>query len=283
MTDAPSLPELQAIAHATDFGPASELAFAHALKIALGAKTRFWILHTDHVDPERIDWDAFPGVRATLERWGLLPPGSDAKAVAEELGVKVGKIDLIDRSAVRGILSFLEDHQADLLVLGSHGREGLARFLQGSVAEPVARQAHVPTLFVPEGARGFVDPATGAVRLKRILAPVTHAPRPEPALALAWELAALLDEGGAVFHGLYVGSGDDVPVVESEGLPMGRLDIDVRAGNPVEAIAAAAAELDADLIVMATAGHQNLLDRLTGSTTEQVVRRARRPVLAVPA
>jgi nucleotide-binding universal stress UspA family protein len=40
--------------------------------------------------------------------------------------------------------------------------------------------------------------------------------------------------------------------------------------------------MDADLIVMATAGHQGALDALRGSTTERVVRQATCPVLAVP-
>ena len=42
-------------------------------------------------------------------------------------------------------------------------------------------------------------------------------------------------------------------------------------------------ELDAELIVMATRGHDSLLDALRGSTTEQVLRNSGRAVLAVPA
>ena len=57
----------------------------------------------------------------------------------------------------------------------------------------------------------------------------------------------------------------------------------VRQGPVVDTIAQVADELEADLIVMATAGHRNFLDALRGSTTEGVVRRARRALLAVPA
>jgi nucleotide-binding universal stress UspA family protein len=56
-----------------------------------------------------------------------------------------------------------------------------------------------------------------------------------------------------------------------------------RSGDVVEEILAAAAECQADLIVMATAGHQGFLDALRGSTTERVLRHAPCPVLAVPA
>ena len=52
-------------------------------------------------------------------------------------------------------------------------------------------------------------------------------------------------------------------------------------GGVVQAIVDAARRVDADLIVMATRGHDTLLDALRGSTTE-VLRHAGRAVLAVP-
>jgi nucleotide-binding universal stress UspA family protein len=44
---------------------------------------------------------------------------------------------------IRGaILDFAKDWKADLIVVGSHGRRGLTRFMLGSVAESIARHAH---------------------------------------------------------------------------------------------------------------------------------------------
>jgi nucleotide-binding universal stress UspA family protein len=51
----------------------------------------------------------------------------------------------------------------------------------------------------------------------------------------------------------------------------------------VAEILAVAERVQADVIVMPTAGERGLLEMLAGSTTQQVVRRARCPVLAVPA
>ena len=66
-----SLPILQHVFHPSDFSPASETAFAHALKVALVAKATLTIFHVSSDRKE--DWTEFPGVRQTLERWGILP------------------------------------------------------------------------------------------------------------------------------------------------------------------------------------------------------------------
>ena len=50
----------------------------------------------------------------------------------------------------------------------------------------------------------------------------------------------------------------------------------------VEEIIEAANEISADLIVMMTVGHEGILDTLRGSTSEQVLRHAPCPLLAVP-
>ena len=58
---------------------------------------------------------------------------------------------------------------------------------------------------------------------------------------------------------------------------------DVRTGDPVETILEYAESVDADLVVMGTAGRRGLDEYLLGSTTERVVRRSSVPVLAVRA
>ena len=49
---------------------------------------------------------------------------------------------VVEAEARNGILDIAAEWRADLVVLGSHGRKGLRRFLLGSVAEFVARHAH---------------------------------------------------------------------------------------------------------------------------------------------
>ena len=66
--------KVESIFHPSDFSEASEVAFAHALKIALVAKAELTVLHVE-ASPST-EWQDFPGVRDTLERWGLIPKGA---------------------------------------------------------------------------------------------------------------------------------------------------------------------------------------------------------------
>jgi len=53
-----------------------------------------------------------------------------------------------ERSAAHGILEQARKHEADLIILGTHGRRGLRRLVLGSDAELVVRGASAPVLLV---------------------------------------------------------------------------------------------------------------------------------------
>jgi hypothetical protein len=72
--EAYEFPTIDSVLHPSDFSEASEVACAHALKMALIARSRLTLFH---VFPDMTaEWRDFPGMRQTLERWGLLPAGS---------------------------------------------------------------------------------------------------------------------------------------------------------------------------------------------------------------
>jgi nucleotide-binding universal stress UspA family protein len=54
--------------------------------------------------------------------------------------------ELVDGIAYKGIADYAAEWKADLIVMGTHGRTGLAHMLTGSVAERVVRTAHCPVL-----------------------------------------------------------------------------------------------------------------------------------------
>ncbi|MEZ4443509.1 MAG: universal stress protein [Polyangiaceae bacterium] len=276
------MPSTLSVFHPSDFSEASQVAFHHALKIALAGESRLTILHTDAPGGTYARWDDFPSVRAVLERWQLLEPESTKAEVKEQLGIEVEKVELLGTDPVETMAQFLARHPADLLVLATHGREGLPRFLRGSVAEPLARRAMTMSLFVPNGVSGFVDADDGSVRLARVLVPFDHEPDPLPAIKAAIALSTALGAFDAAIELLHVGDGEP-PSFDSEDLGGHGVEIHRRGGGVVEAILEHATSRACGLIVMATEGRDGILDALRGSTTEQVLRRAPCPVLAVPA
>ncbi len=286
MTETAESLELSYIVHPTDFSAGGEAAFAHALRLALAARGHLYVVHAERLEPgDDADWEAFPGVRSTLTRWGLLGADAAPADVESKLGLRVTKSDIPDENPTEAILRFTERHRSDLLVLATHAREGLARLLQGSIAETLARRAGMPTLFVPVGASGFVDPATGAPALRNILLPVDPATPPAHAARLALRLADVLGKdgtGAARLHVLHVGDPSEAPEVSVDARHAQHLLRRQAEGSVVPRIVEAAAEVEAELIVMPTRGREGLLDALLGSTTEQVLRQAGRALLAVP-
>jgi nucleotide-binding universal stress UspA family protein len=272
---------LNRIFHPTDFSSASEVAFAHALKLAAHQQGRLTILHNEpHERGEH--WSEYPKVRQALERWGFLSPHSHREAL-NELGLSVAKIAAREGNPVEAALDYLNRHPHDLIVLATHQYDGLERLLHRTVAAPLLRQAGELALFVPAGADGFVAVESGGVNLHSVLIPVDYQPAPQVALEAAFALVTALRCTRAKFTVLHVGEAGAFPPVHVPArAPHGWCKV-TKQGAVEAAIRETAHECKADLIVMATAGRHGLLDALRGSTTERIVRTAEVPVLAVPA
>jgi nucleotide-binding universal stress UspA family protein len=272
---------LSSIFHPTDFSPESRVAFAHALKLALSARAELRIMHVDP-DGAGSDWQDFPRVRATLAQWGVLPAGS-AKDDVAKVGLRVDKMLAYRENPANSILHHLEEKPADLMVLATHQRDGLARLFSKSIAEPVARRAGIMTLFIPAGIEGFVALQNGAVTLRNILIPVDRIPHPQPAVEATEAMLRALGGEKASVHLLHVGADEGLPDVQVPTNAAWTWETTICAGNIVEEILRVASEDAANLIVMATQGHHDFLDTLLGSITERVLRGAHCPILAIPA
>lgn len=77
-----------------------------------------------------------------------------ARSALEAAGVSVDTSVVESHTAWRGVVQAAESGQADLIVMGSHGRSGLEKLLLGSVTQAVLSHTLLPVLVVREPATG---------------------------------------------------------------------------------------------------------------------------------
>lgn len=190
---------------------------------------------------------------------------------------------------------------ADLLVMGTHGRQGLSHLLLGSVAERVIRNAPCPVLVV----RGTDVPSPDrALTFDRVLVAVDFGPDSVAAARLGIAMATNGSAGVTLLHVVptpaYAG---EVLVPRAGGIRLGeflhdeaqmRLETFARElvgpdapapacrvlqGSAAEQTVAVCAEDDFRLVVMGTKGRHGLAHFFVGSVAERVLRHAPCPVL----
>ena len=79
---------------------------------------------------------------------------AEAAATAEAAGVESVEAVEVGSSAARGIRAYVDEHDVDLVTMGTQGRTGVERYLLGSVAERTVRTSPVPVLTVPDPSGG---------------------------------------------------------------------------------------------------------------------------------
>ncbi|SAL04221.1 UspA domain-containing protein [Caballeronia arationis] len=130
-------------------------AFDEALKLAHETGAELQALYV--VDTPPPSYDAAGGVYYPDIRDALLKEGAHLSADAVERmkreGVKgsprVVEVDLTGDDVAHRILQSSVEFNADLVVMGTHGRRGWRRLVLGSVAEHFMRVANRPVLLIP--------------------------------------------------------------------------------------------------------------------------------------
>jgi nucleotide-binding universal stress UspA family protein len=145
--------EIARVIYASDFSPASLVAFPHALRIAKATGAELTILT---VLPSPIALFSEGGY-VPQDVWDELYRGARAQADKEmdgllreavQAGVHTSTSIVEGTSPADDIVRAAHSLKADLLVLGTHGRTGVARFFLGSVAARVVATAGCPVLTV---------------------------------------------------------------------------------------------------------------------------------------
>ena len=259
------------IVHPTDWRMEGLDAFAHALRLAVATKSELHVLHIESAEGSD-DWDPFLEVRDLLVKWRMIEAGASQAAVADRLGLKVVKVAVKSDDLAHGIAAYVEPNNCDLMVMMTHSRPVLQYWLEGSIAETSARETHVPTLFLREGQKEFVDRETGALSLNVVLMPVEASVSPLAAFRRISDLAHTLDPAAEI---LLLHVGEDLPLFDGL-LP----HIELRQGPLVETILSYSEEINANLIAIPTPG--GLFNDLRSSTAERVMHAASCPVLVIP-
>jgi len=151
---------LKKILVATDFSDASAAALLYGRNFARAHNAT---LHIVHVVSDLSGQPVPPGVVVNLDE------------VQRELEIEARqRLDALQNhnrtappertdvmtssSPARAILAYARDCDIDLIVIGTHGRTGLAHFFMGSVAQQVVRSAPCPVLTVRHPEREFARP-----------------------------------------------------------------------------------------------------------------------------
>ena len=245
-----------------------------------------------------------PATLGTYPAWMLQIPEarnsitSELQSLLEPFTTAGAPLDLhvAEGDAAAEIVRHASELQADLLVMGTHGRGGFDRFALGSVTEKVLRKAPCPVLTLPPGAAA----TNAAVEYHNIVCPTDFSPSSKTGVQWALSLGRMTnamvtvlhvvetptdDEGKA--HTQQEAASDDAAERALRSLVAehihagGRVTEVVAYGKPYREILRTASECDADLIVIGVRGRGPVDLTVFGSTTNQVVRRATCPVMTV--
>lgn len=130
-------PATAALEYALSRFSTADITVLHVLDIVDADDMRQWVLPTD-CDEQR---DAAEHTAETVLR--------TARTYAEASGIEITTATTVGRPA-RQILTYAEENDIDRIVMGTHGRFGLARLLLGSLSDLVSGQSSVPVTSVPK-------------------------------------------------------------------------------------------------------------------------------------
>jgi nucleotide-binding universal stress UspA family protein len=141
---------------AIDGSRTSSRAFETALELAI---THRAVLQPFYVIEEAPIYYDVPGYDPSILRTQLADQGAalaaETNAAMKQRGVE-GQVLVSEASSVEDVAALVINaataFNADLLVMGTHGRKGFQRLILGSVAERCLRQATLPVLLIPSAA-----------------------------------------------------------------------------------------------------------------------------------
>src|SRR4026208_244208 len=138
-----------------DFGETSKTAMDYAIALARKFNAVLDVLHVrdrnDTVIPARFPSELYEELQTTVRERLLRITALDEAKPTLDFHLRSG-------TAPAEILRFAKEQRTDLIVMGTHGRRGMAHAVMGSVAETVVRTAPCPVLTVRKPPREYTAP-----------------------------------------------------------------------------------------------------------------------------
>ena len=158
------VPTFSKILAPTDFSDDSKNALAYAIAIAQKFGSEIIVEHVDQPLSPVMIGDLSPGLDmstvnriAEEQRLMALKELDQEIARLREAGIKARSLMRVGAPFLE-IINAAQSEGVDLIVMGTHGRTGLAHVLMGSVAERVVNKAPCPVLTVRHPDRKFKHP-----------------------------------------------------------------------------------------------------------------------------
>lgn len=294
---------LATIVAGCDLSVPGDLAVDRAVELALAHGARLVLVHAQHDAAE--DHAGDPAVLEKLGEVAAAVHVEAARHLADRLALIQARgvaAEVASRPGPPGeiVAAIAEEHDADLIVIGTHGHTGLARILLGSVASSTLRHAPCDVLVVRGDAKApyknplvAVDFSPAATRAIAHTADVTAPGAPIHGVH-AWQLpagswgASLLGQArfpwntvrDAVLSSVQ-GQAAKLVAEQRPKLAGHALDVQLVQGPPATAVTDLAASGGHDLIAVGTHGHRGFRRLLLGSVAESVISHAPCSVLVV--
>jgi nucleotide-binding universal stress UspA family protein len=281
-----------------DFSEYSAKAYDYAYSMALRYEAKLYVQHVIQVLDAAYPYFNFPDIAGNNIYWDLRRGAEEQlREVVKHHAVNGLQAEMVVHKGFvpDSIVSFAQDIQANLIVMGTHGRRGLDRLVMGSATESVLRKAPCPVLAVRKPAHDFVNPETPQepVHLQKILLCTDFLQCAYTAMEYALSLAQEYRAELILLHVAENFPGEKIPSVMAElhGKLEARVPEDVRNwctvkavvrfGKPYEEIIQVAMEQQANVIVLGVRGHSAVDVAVFGSTTHRVLQLGPCPVLSV--
>jgi nucleotide-binding universal stress UspA family protein len=300
---------LRNILFATDFSEASHAALPYAAAIARRYDSQLHIAHI--MSPASYIIPSPPGDLVTMEciheaaradvRERMETLASHLKTVPHHTYVREGDV-------WKSLADLIQNHEIDLLVVGTHGRTGVEKLVLGSKAEEILRLAPCPVLTVGPNIAGRAkltaieskgkDLTSVEISVGQIVYATDFSPESLAAAPFATSLAQEFQSKLTLLHVIkkrkdkdHQKEPIDLALQRLEKLVPGEASLwcsprpMVQIGLPADCILQEALDSRADLIVLgvrAASGHLGAATHLPWATAHQVIAQAHCPVLTIP-